>query len=259
MPIASDSVNPRRQGDDFIVTGSGVRFPRLTRPTPRDSALRARPDSRRAACMPRGQRPFRRVAIASWIAAVLLGVTIQGGARGHRAALGSFDGDRPGHGRAAIRAAAAPADPVRLVARPWLRLPGPLRRADGRRRHGRPARRGVGQYGHDRRRHRGADERLDALYGLGHDRAERRSVHRRSLRPPSHRGWRPPGRSSTSIARPAQRRSVQLGASGVFLRVSVDVFRFDGDTGAVFLFAKGSADTVGGALYGVACGAGVRF
>jgi hypothetical protein len=48
-------------------------------------------------------------------------------------------------------------------------------------------------------------------------------------------------------------------SEGVFLRVSVDVFRFDSNAGAVFLFAKGSADTVGGALYGVACGAGVRF
>jgi hypothetical protein len=48
-------------------------------------------------------------------------------------------------------------------------------------------------------------------------------------------------------------------SEGVFLRVSVDVLRFDSNAGAVFVFAKGSADTVGGALYGVACGAGVRF
>ncbi len=48
-------------------------------------------------------------------------------------------------------------------------------------------------------------------------------------------------------------------SEGVFLRVSVDVLRFDSDAGAVFLFAKGSADSVGGALYGVALGAGVRF
>jgi hypothetical protein len=48
-------------------------------------------------------------------------------------------------------------------------------------------------------------------------------------------------------------------SEGVFLRLSVDVFRFNGDTGAVFLFAKGSADSVGGALFGVAVGAGVRL
>src|SRR5580698_6616242 len=77
MPIASDTVNPRRQGDDFIVTGSGVRFPRLARPTPGDAAPRERPDSRRAACMPRGQRPLRGPALASFLAAGLLGLTIR--------------------------------------------------------------------------------------------------------------------------------------------------------------------------------------
>ena len=205
--------------------------------------------------MPRGQRPFRRVAIASWIAAVLLGVTIQ---------AAHADTEPPSDRSTEIaqdtdaqrfEAAAAPADPVRLVARPWPCPPGPLY--------------GVPMGGAD----------MDALLG-----AESGTVtigaDIEAMSGSTHYGLGTTGLNAGPFIEGHFDRlhiggGVRLGAfnvnratssgglfsssEGVFLRVSVDVFRFDGDTGAVFLFAKGSADTVGGALYGVACGAGVRF
>jgi hypothetical protein len=51
---------------------------------------------------------------------------------------------------------------------------------------------------------------------------------------------------------------------GIYVRASVELFRFHGDRDAVYLAAKGSLDTVGvscpvGGLYGAVIGAGVRF
>ena len=45
---------------------------------------------------------------------------------------------------------------------------------------------------------------------------------------------------------------------GLFGRLTVDVVQF-GNDGGLFLFGKGSLDTVGGALYGLSAGIGVRF
>ena len=54
--------------------------------------------------------------------------------------------------------------------------------------------------------------------------------------------------------------SLSASSEGFFLRVSVDLYRFDEQKGsAVFLFAKGSADSVGGALVGGTLGVGMRL
>jgi hypothetical protein len=47
--------------------------------------------------------------------------------------------------------------------------------------------------------------------------------------------------------------------TGMFVRGAVDVLRFASDRDAVYLVAKASMDSVGGALYGASLGAGVRF
>jgi hypothetical protein len=62
-----------------------------------------------------------------------------------------------------------------------------------------------------------------------------------------------------NVDRATNNRSLFSSSEGVYLRLSVDVFRFDRETSAIFLVAKGSVDSVGGPLYGVAAGAGVRF
>ena len=54
--------------------------------------------------------------------------------------------------------------------------------------------------------------------------------------------------------------SLSASTEGFFLRVSVDLYRFDERKGsAVFLLAKGSADSVGGALVGGTLGVGMRL
>jgi hypothetical protein len=53
--------------------------------------------------------------------------------------------------------------------------------------------------------------------------------------------------------------SLQAASIGLFMRATFDVVRFDEDRDAVYLALKLNTDTVGGAFYGVALGAGVRF
>src|ERR1700722_12758786 len=54
--------------------------------------------------------------------------------------------------------------------------------------------------------------------------------------------------------------SLSASSEGFFLRLSVDFYRFDEQRGsAVFLLAKASADSVGGALLGGTLGVGMRL
>ncbi len=50
-------------------------------------------------------------------------------------------------------------------------------------------------------------------------------------------------------------------SAGLFLRLTFDVFRFNGERDAIYLAVKGTVDSVGGSgsLYGGVFGAGVRF
>jgi hypothetical protein len=54
-------------------------------------------------------------------------------------------------------------------------------------------------------------------------------------------------------------RNLEGSNAGCFVRGSFDVVRFDSDRGALFLALKLSADSVGGALYGLTMGGGMRF
>ena len=53
--------------------------------------------------------------------------------------------------------------------------------------------------------------------------------------------------------------SLGAAVAGFYMRATFDVVRFDDDRDAVYLALKFNTDTVGGGLYGLTLGAGVRF
>jgi hypothetical protein len=64
---------------------------------------------------------------------------------------------------------------------------------------------------------------------------------------------------SFNVDRATTTGSLGAGLFGLFMRMTFDIVRFDDDRDAVFLAFKFNTDTVGGGLYGLTLGAGVRF
>jgi hypothetical protein len=62
-----------------------------------------------------------------------------------------------------------------------------------------------------------------------------------------------------SVERSTTADSLQGSSIGIFMRATFDVVRFADDLDAVYLALKLNTDSVGGTLYGVTLGVGVRF